>query len=132
MASRGEYAVKVNGLAELRRDLRRLEPTTAKEIQRVLKEGAEIVAREAALLAPRRTGALAESYKAYTRGARAGVRSSLPYAAVHEYGGTIRPRGTPILIQRSEPITRAVERQANAIVDELAAGIEAATSRDGW
>jgi hypothetical protein len=130
--ARGEYAVKVNGLAELRRDLRELEPTTAKEIQRVLKEGAQIVAEEASRLAPRRTGTLAGSYRAYTRGARAGVRSPLPYAAVHEYGGTIRPRGTPILIQRSEPVTRAVERQTDAIVASLAEGIEAATSRDGW
>src|SRR5687768_14091777 len=117
--ARGEFAVKVEGLAELRRDLRLLEPATAKEVQRVLRDAAGVIAREAALLAPRRTGALAESYRPYTRGNRAGVRSRLPYAAVHEYGGTISPRGTDILIQRSEPVTRAVERQTDTVVREL-------------
>lgn len=130
--ARGEYAVKVNGLAELRRDLRRLEPATLKEIQRTLKGAADVVAREAALLAPRRTGALAASYKPYTRGNRAGVRSNLPYAAVHEYGGTISPRGADILIRRSEPITRAVERQADTVVREIGDGIERAALQSGW
>lgn len=130
--ARGEFAVKVEGLAELRRDLRHLEPETAQQIQGVLKDAADIVAREAALLAPRRTGALAESYRPFTRGARAGVRSRLPYAGVHEFGGTIEPRGVPILIKRSEPITRAVERQTDTIVSELGDGIERAAQSTGW
>lgn len=130
--AKGEYAVKVNGLAELRRDLRRLQPETAKQIQRVLKDAAGVIAHEAALLAPRKTGALAESYRPFTRGNRAGVRSRLEYAAVHEYGGTISPRGVDILIKRSEPVTRAVERETDTIVRELAAGMEIAAQNSGW
>jgi phage gpG-like protein len=128
----GEYAVKVNGLAELRRDLRRLQPALATQLSRVLKEAASIVAADAASLAPRKTGALAASYRPYASGNRAGVRSRLPYAAVHEYGGTISPRGADILIARSEPVSRAVARNTDAIMRELEDGFEVAAARTGW
>jgi phage gpG-like protein len=125
-------AVRVEGLRELRRDLRRIDPQIAKELQRELKDAAGKVAAEAALLAPRRTGALAESYRPFTSGNIAGVRSRLPYAAVHEYGGTISPRGTDILIKRSEPVTRAVERQTESIVEHVGDAIETAARNAGW
>lgn len=132
MPRSGDFAVKVEGLAELRRDLRRLEPAALKEIQGTLKGAVNVVAREAALLAPRRTGEYAASFRPYTRGNRAGVRSTWPGAGVHEYGGTIRPRGTPILIRRSAPITRAAERQMDTVVQELGDGIEQAARSTGW
>lgn len=109
-----------------------MEPETGKALQRELKEVVGKVAAEAALLAPRRTGALAESYKAYTRGNVAGVRSALPYAGVIEFGGTISPRGTPITIQRSAPITRAVQRQTDSIVEHVGDAIDTAARRAGW
>lgn len=127
-----DFAVNVEGLAEFRRDLRRLDHEAGDEVRETLEHGAEIVAVQAALLAPRRTGALAASYRAYTRGNRVGVRSPLPYAGVIEFGGTISPRGTPFLIQRSAPVRRAALRQADAMVHELERGIERAARQTGW
>jgi hypothetical protein len=133
MAGRGEYAVKVNGLVELRRALTSTDAEAKKAVQASLKRGVTIAAERAALLAPRgRTGRLAAGYRGYTRGNVAGVRNPVVYAGVHEYGGTITPRGVPILIQRSAPITRAIERETDAIVEDIAEGIETATSRLGW
>jgi hypothetical protein len=127
-----ELTVQVKGLAELRRDLRRLDREMLGEVRDTLKRGADIIARDAASLAPRRTGALAASYRAFTRGNLAGVRSNLPYAGVVEYGGTISPRGVPILFQRSAPVTRAAERQADSVAREVADGIDKAALRSGW
>lgn len=101
-------------------------------VRETLKDAAGIAAETARLLAPGRTGALAESYRAFTRGNVAGVRSPLPYAGVIEYGGTISPRGVPILIQRQAPITRAIERERDAIVERLGDGIEEAARRAGF
>jgi hypothetical protein len=128
----GRYTVEVKGLAEFRRDLRLMEPEVGKDVQRVLRGAVAMVAAQASLLAPRKTGALAGSYRPYTRGNRAGVRSRLPYAGVVEYGGTISPRGTPIKFRRSLPVTRAVLREQDEIVEALAGGIQAAAHRTGW
>jgi len=130
--ARGDYDVQVKGLADLRRDLRRLDQEALKEIRGALKDAADVVARDAATLAPRRTGRLAASYRPFTSGNVAGVRSRLPYAGVIEFGGTIRPRGVPIEIRRYEPVTRAVERQRDRVVEQVADGIEAAAKRTGW
>lgn len=127
-----DFDVKVEGLKELRRDLRQQDRETLKEVQKTLKGAADIVRAEAAATAPRRTGALAGSYRAFTRGNAAGVRSPLPYAGVVEYGGTIQPRGVPIVFRRYEPITRAVERNRDRIVEHLGDGLEAAARRTGW
>jgi hypothetical protein len=126
------YEVKVDGLAEFRRDLRRLDRESLGQIRDSLKEAADIVARRAALLAPRRTGALAASYKPFTAGNRAGVRSNLPYAGVVEYGGTIRPRGYDIRFRRALPLTRARDMEAGAVVDDLADRIDVVARRSGW
>src|SRR5436190_13452137 len=119
-----DTAVRVEGLAELRRDLRRMQPDTLKEVREVLKHSAEIVAANARTRAPRQTGKLAASIRAGTAGNSAVVRSRLPYAAVHEFGGTIRPKGAPILIKRREMVTGALASRTEAIVDALADGID--------
>src|SRR5437868_4119131 len=127
-----DFDVSAKGLAELRRDLRATDRDALKEIQKTLKEAAGIAAAAASGLAPIRTGALSRSYRPFTRGNVAGVGSTLPYAPVIEFGGTIRPKGSPITIRPYEPVQRAVERQRDAIVDHLADGIEAAARRHGW
>ena len=90
------------------------------------------VAAEAAPLAPRRTGALAASYKPFVTQRGAGVRSRLPYAPVIEYGGTIRPRGVPIEIARSQPVTRAVLRQQDRAVERAGDAVDRAARDSGW
>lgn len=127
-----DFAVGTDGLREFRRDLKRLDPAVARELQTELRDAAGKVAAQAALLAPRRTGRLARSYRAFVRLRAAGVRSSLPYAPVIEYGGSIQPRGVDILFKRAEPVTRAVERQAGMIVDEFGDAVERAADKTGW
>jgi hypothetical protein len=51
---------------------------------------------------------------------------------VIEYGGTISPRGTDITIKRSEPVTRAVQRQTDTIVDAFGDAVERAADKTGW
>lgn len=130
--ARGDIEVTVAGLRELRRDLRRLEPEVDKELRLRIKAAAGKVAVEAAALAPRRTGALARSIRPYVSGARASIASTLPYAPVVHWGGTIRPRGVPITFKRTEFISRAAARQADQLADEIGDGIEAAARRAGW
>lgn len=130
--AQGENAVEITGLADLRRTLRATDREGLKAIREVLKDAAGIVATEATLLAPRRTGRLARSYKPFTRGNTAGVRSRLPYAPVIEYGGTIRPQGVPILFERSAPVTRGLERKVDAVTARLVVGFDAASRRAGW
>lgn len=114
-------AIRVEGLAQLNRTFGRLSKEMRAGQLAEMKKVAELVARTAATLAPRRSGRLAGSYKPAATNKGAAVYSTVPYAAVHEWGGTIAPRGTPIRIRRSEPVGKALEAQSAAVVDELGA-----------
>jgi phage gpG-like protein len=128
----GQYGVEVKGLAQLRRDLRAIDREAGRDVQRVVKDAVGRVAEEAARTAPYRTGALARSYRPYTRGNVAGVRSTLPYAGVIEFGGTIRPRGVDIRFPRRLVVIKAAERQADRVVNEIADGLERTAERHGF
>lgn len=125
-------AVRVEGLAQLRRDLRAMPADQRREVTKALKRGAEEVAETARPLAAFRTGRLAGSYRASAAGNTAVVRSRLPYAAVQEFGGTIKPRGTPITIQPRAAVTTALERNEDKVVDLIAAALDAVATRFGW
>jgi phage gpG-like protein len=124
--------VRTQGLAELRRDLRKLEPQVDKELRESIKEAADKVAVTAGALAPRRSGALAHSIRPFVSGAKASIGSTLPYAGVVHWGGTIRPRGVPITFERTEFISRAVDDHSGALVEDIADGIDRAARRAGW
>lgn len=109
-----------------------MQPATLKEIRNVVRDAARIVAAEASRLAPRQSGALAASIRGTTSGDKGIVRSPLPYAPVHEYGGVVRPRGAPVPIKASRYVGRALENKQDAIVDALGDGLEAVAARHGW
>jgi hypothetical protein len=132
MAGRGEVTVNTEGLREFRRDLKRLDPELDRQLRGELRDAVAKVAAQAALLAPRRTGTLAKSYRPFVTQRTAGIRSSLPYAPVIEFGGTISPRGTPITFRRAEPVTRAVMREADEIVESFGDAVERAADKTGW
>lgn len=126
---------------------------TRRELERELRRVAIGLAREQVLpraqqAAPKRSGRLARSYRIY-RGKRNRlfVRSSVPYAAVVDYGGTLRdpiiPKkkravvvngqpvarvNTPRKFPRRERVQKAVERArepfARALQNELARAID--------
>jgi phage gpG-like protein len=124
--------VVVGGIGDLRRSLRATDRDGLKAVQAVTKAAAQLVATDARQRAPRRTGALADSIRATTSGNSGIVRSPLPYAKVHEYGGTIRPRGVPITIKRSAFVASALDDKAEEVGKALAAGFDALAVRRGW
>jgi hypothetical protein len=88
-------SVKVEGLRELQRELRRLEETELrKELRGINKDAARIVADEGKARAPSRTGRLAASItpKGEQRGAvvQAGSASRVPYAGPIHFGWAAR------------------------------------------
>lgn len=115
-----------------RKSVRDTDRGAMRMVQAVTKSAAQIVASDARTLAPRRTGALAESITATTAGHAGIVKSTLPYAAVHEWGGTIRPRGTPVHIKRSEYVGRAQDRNADKVRHALETGFAAVARSNGW
>lgn len=134
-------AVRVEGLASLRTSLRKLEHIEERrEVTGALREGAVVVAAAARPLVQNRVeattsyrpGALAASYRPGASGNKAFVRSRLPYAGVQEFGGVIRPKGTPITIKAQEPLTRALEMRADSIVDKVSDALDAVFRAAGW
>lgn len=115
------------------RDLRSMgDRDGPKAVRSGLREGARVVSTAARPKAPVRTGKLAESYRPGATGTKAFVRSRLPYAAIHEFGGVIRPKGTPITIRPSRPIREAFEEKSENVIDVIGDELEAAARRHGW
>jgi phage gpG-like protein len=127
-----EAQIRTENLAQLRRDLKRLDPLIDRELRDSIKEAADKVAVTAGALAPRRSGALAHSIRPFVSGAKASVGSTLPYAGVVEFGGSIRPRGVPITFKPAGMVGRAVEDHADQIVEDIADGVDRAARRAGW
>jgi hypothetical protein len=132
MASRLQGAVRVDGLRDLQRDLKALDPDVRREVTKALKEGADVVARATGPLAARRTGKLAGSFKPGASQMQAYVRSRLPYAGVLEYGGVIKPKGAPVTITAHPAATLALKRNEEKIVDHIGDAIERVASKHGW
>jgi hypothetical protein len=124
--------VDTSDFKRLRKDLRAFDKDIARAVDAGLKEAARPIAGEAAALAPRRTGALARSYRPYVRGGVVGVRSSLPYASLVEFGGTIAPRGAPITFRPSLPLVHATERHADDVVQAIDRELGAAAREHGF
>lgn len=125
-------AVAVEGMQAFRKAVRATDRDALKLVQAVTRSAAQIVASDARTLAPFRSGALRGSIVATTSGHAGIVRSPLPYAAVHEWGGTIRPRGTPFHIKRSEFVGRAQDRNAEKVGRILETGFAAIARVNGW
>lgn len=124
--------VEVQGLKALRASLRAVDRGALREVQKVTKAAAQIVAEEAGRNAPRRSGRLSASLRGTTQGASGIVRSPLPYANVQEYGGTIHPRGAPITIKRSAYVHRALDAKADQVGRALADGFDRLARAQGW
>jgi hypothetical protein len=129
--------ISVKGLAQLRRDLKAIEKTLPNEIRDGLKDAAGVVSREATVQAPRLTGRLSASLRPGTSGARAFIRSPVPYGNVIHWGGTTgkghsatRPGATRI---RANPfIKRAADVKSPEALDRLADNLEKLALRHGF
>jgi hypothetical protein len=114
-----DSSVRVEGLREFRRDLKKLEPLVAKELRKDIKAAAEKVAADARADAPRVTGEYARSIKVYVTAKGASVGSRLPQAGVLHWGGTIQPRGVPIHFKARPVVSEALERRTDELIDDL-------------
>ena len=126
--------VKIEGLREFRRDLKRLEPEVEKLLRGDIKQIAAGVAGEAQTRARSfaRTGRYARSIRPYVSGLKAQVGSRLPQAGVLHWGGTIHPRGVPITFPARPVVSEALDLRTDRIVDQMGDAIEQAARRVGW
>jgi phage gpG-like protein len=127
----------IDGITDLRRSLRVMgDRGTLALVQGVTRGAAEIVARDARTLVANRsgrgTGKLAGSIRGTTSGSSGIVRSPLPYAGVQEYGGTIRPKGSPVEIRPQAFVSRAADRNQEKVARALSEGFDALARANGW
>lgn len=118
--------IRVEGLRELRRELRRLPGELNKRMGDINKDAAEPVRERATQLVPRRTGRLAGSIRSFKAQARAQVgagRKSIPYAGPIHFGWAkrnIRPQ--PFLYdaldQRREQVADRWAKSMDELLDE--------------
>lgn len=124
--------VTVHGLREFQRDLKRLEPETAKLLRADIRAAAARVAVEARANAPRLTGRYAKSIKPYVTAKGVSIGSRVPYAGIVHWGGTIQPRGVPITFPARPVISDAVDHNADRLINDLGDAVETAAHRTGW
>lgn len=138
---RTELAVRVEGLRDLRRDLRAVEKDLGKELTEALKEGAQPVVSEAQDLAPARprSGRLRRSIKAYAVKGGVGVGSRLPYANVIHWGGTTGRGHVPgrggsgsVKVTGTEFVRRAAESKDDEVLNDIADAVDRLLTRHGF
>lgn len=115
MARDDGLAVRVEGLSDLRRVLRKVDKNLDRSVSQALRGVAAEVRQRARAKAPVKSGALRRSIKYSVRPMGASVYSRLDYAPVHEFGGRVRPKGTPIRVPRRRYIGRAVKESRRDI-----------------
>lgn len=114
--------IAVEGLADLRRDLRRMDKQLLVGFRETLKDAAQIVAREAVSRAPRRTGRLVASIKPRVRGDVASVvvtaraRDGYPYPRRIEFE---RGGQRAFLAPALEAKRRRVEERMEGLLDDI-------------
>lgn len=126
--------IKVYGLSELSRALKRLDAELPKHMRVRLKGIAERVAAIVRERVPSVSGNLARNIKARATRTRASVASTADYAAVNEFGGWPKPgpggSGYPF-VKAGRYVFPAVEAQRSRIEDELIAALNETISEAG-
>lgn len=82
----GSPTIRVEGLSELSRALKKADAELAKDLRKGLKVVADDFARKLAGKLPRRSGRLAESWSGRATQRSASVASRVPYAGFIEFG----------------------------------------------
>lgn len=117
--------VRTTGGSELRRDLEALSIGLGRELTRTVKDAVGLVLPPARVLAPydpehaanRKDGLphIRDSMYALALGNSAAIAARHPGTIVHQWGGTIAPRGHAITIKRSGLARDAAKAQLPAI-----------------
>jgi phage gpG-like protein len=125
-------AVELKGARELRRALKQTHPAADKQLREELRDIGERIALVGARNAPRDTGALQRSIRPYVTARGVAVGSTLPYASVVHWGGTINPRGTDIRFERRPFLSDAIEDTADWALNQIADSFDRAARSAGW
>ena len=129
-----DVAVRIHGLRELQRDLKKIDKALPKDLRGSLKDAIQDeVVPLAKAFAPRRSGRLMSQIKAGASGNKGYVRvpASVPYANAQHWGGTVGPKKTS-RIKGTLFATRAIELRHNEIVDRIGDSIEKLAKSNGW
>jgi HK97 gp10 family phage protein len=116
---RDDIVVRAPGLSKLRRDLKKIDRDLGREATRHVRRVANQVRDEARSRAPKKTGRLSKSIRTSVRSKGASIYSPEEYAGVHEFGGTISPKGTPIEIEGQRFIYGAIDEKADDVAEQL-------------
>jgi phage gpG-like protein len=134
---RDDIVVRAPGLSKLRRDLKKIDRDLGREAPRHVRRVANQarhggwrppgpvprppnqVRDEARSRAPKKTGRLSKSIRTSVRSKGASIYSPEEYAGVHEFGGTISPKGTPIEIEGQRFIYGAIDEKADDVAEQL-------------
>ena len=134
-------ALVIEGLAEFRRNLKKIAPETDKAVGRKLRTIARQVRDDARSRAPvGDTGSLRKSIKHSVTQSQMSLISNLPYANAHEWGTKeplsdrtqIKPRGVPIRIQRSQMLGGAVFSAKPRVEGQVIRIFEEAARKNGF
>lgn len=133
------FKVHTADLRGLRQDLESVQLGLGRELTRILREEARLIAAGAIAntpIGPGPTPGNPEPHMASTIASRAtatgaAITSTHPGAGVLEYGGTIAPRGTPITIAQNAMAHRAADDQRAAFERRVGQRIDALLRRHG-
>jgi len=120
----------VRNLGSFRRSIRKLDRGLDVGLGRYIRESAREVRDEARSRTPvgratrraagqRKPGTLQKSIRHSVTQKRATLYSNEPDAPVHEFGGTIRPRGVPIDIRETAMLRGAVAEKSDEVESHL-------------
>lgn len=131
--SGGGVSVRIDGLDDFLRDLRKFEPAVSKEFRTRLREAVAVIARDARRRAPRKSGALARKIVPSVTGKGAALLSKARHARIHEFGGRHPVFGNrenwvfqparPHIFPAVEAGREEVNREALAALDDAIAEI---------
>lgn len=122
----------MEGLRELRRDLKKLSPEANKQLGRELRKPAQMIAVTARGQARRKSGRYARSIRVYASKGGFAVGSNLPQAGVLHWGGTIRPRGVPIVFKPEPVVIDAASRHEKELLEAAGNAVETAARKAGF
>ena len=128
----GSNAVVIGGLNEFRTAVRVAAGKYPTEISKALKLAGVPVLAQAAIAAPRRSGALAAGYRTSVRGTTASIVSSVPYSGGAEWGTMGKWSGFSRYGSPPRFAGRAIETQETQIALIVEAELREIISAYGW
>jgi hypothetical protein len=134
----GTIRAELGGIAELRADLEAVSRGLGRDLRDVLREAGGPVEAKARQLTPFGPGPqggrdnlphIRDTYALVPVARGINLVSDHPAAPVHEFGGTIAPRATPITIAASQMAYRAGQAQQSSVERRAEQGIDALLRR---